>query len=84
MLNSKKLDIAKLVKENNRFLAKANEKRSWRAYEKSLANERVTNTRLISELSKRHEIKDLVDDGQKWTYEEYKRAQSNFSTRNEY
>ena len=46
MLDSKKLDMAKLVAENKRFLTNAAEKASWKAYEGQLANERTKNERL--------------------------------------
>ena len=43
MLDSKKLDISKLMRENNKFLAASGEKYSWGKYEELLANERVAN-----------------------------------------
>ena len=46
MLETKKLDIAKLKRENNKFLANSGGKTSWRQYESLLATERVMNERL--------------------------------------
>ena len=79
MLASKKLDIAKLVKENNKFLAGAGSKSSWIAYEQRLANERITNKRLIENLNLNVDMGDLIMEGRKCTYEEYKRSASNFA-----
>ncbi len=79
MLASKKLDIAKLVKENNKFLAGAGSKSSWKAYEQRLANERITNKRLIENLNVNVEMEMLITEGRKCTYEEYKRSASNFA-----
>ena len=63
MIDSKKLDIAKLIKENNKFLCSAGEKYSWKQYEKTLAVERVMNERLINQLVKHRNIDQLVTEG---------------------
>ena len=63
MIDSKKLDIAKLMNENNKYLAAAGAKRSWKQYEKTLAVERVMNDRLINQLVKHRTINDLVTEG---------------------
>ena len=71
MLDSKKLDISKLVRENNRFLTGAGSKTSWKAYEQLLANERTTNERLQDHLAKKHGQDKLLIEGAKTAYEEY-------------
>ena len=68
MIDSKKLDIAKLVKENNKFLAASGSKKSWQQYEQSLAVERVVNTRLLDKLMKHKSIDDLISEGQESLY----------------
>ena len=56
MLDTKKLDIAKIIQENNKFLAQSGSKRSWQQYESTLAVERVVNDRLINELAKSYKV----------------------------
>ena len=68
MLDTKKLDIAKLIKENNKFLAQSGSKRSWQQYEKTLAVERVVNDRLINRLAQTHDVAELVEKGQTSNY----------------
>ena len=63
MLNSKKLDKAKLLKENNKFLAASGEKYSWHKYEQLLANERVAAERIQGLLLKKNSINKLLDEG---------------------
>ena len=50
IFDSKKLDCAKLTRENSKFLGENGSKRSWMKYEKLLGIERVVNTRLIDKL----------------------------------
>ena len=63
MLDSKKLDISKLTKENNKFLSNAGGKLSWKQYESLLANERVTNERLYGALSRKNTTIKLLQEG---------------------
>ena len=79
MLESKKVDKMKLLKENNKFLAASGEKYSWHTYESMLANERVANQRLQAILLKKNNINTLLDEGAKCTYEEYLKKASHFS-----
>lgn len=69
MADSKKLDIAKLMIENNKFLATAGEKRSWKQYEKTLAIERVMNDRLLNSLVRDRKIDELIDEGKGSLYD---------------
>ena len=80
MLDSKKLDMQKLIRENNRFLEGAGLKTSWKAYEQLLANERTKNERLQEELKKKHGFDELLVNGAKCAYEEYVASNSVFAS----
>ena len=51
MLDAKDLDIAKLKKENEKFLSINGEKESWKKYEEMLGKERLMNKILFEKLT---------------------------------
>ena len=72
MANTKQMDSKKLHEENIKFLLKSKGKTSWDMYEHLLANERVTNERLVNVLrEKKHTIKSLFTEGSKGTYDDF-------------
>ena len=82
VLEDQNMEIAKLSKENEKYLMLAGvgqAKRTWGAYEDLLGSERIVNRKFISMIAEESKNK-LVKAGRKDTYRAYLAANSNFAT----
>ena len=82
VLEDQNMEIAKLSKENEKYLMLAGvgqAKRTWGAYEDLLGAERIVNRKFISMVAEESKNK-LIKAGRKDTYRHYLAANSNFAT----